>query len=170
MPAMKVYVESILPCGHERAWDEVQKSALLEEVAWPMITFGPAADGAAFPEHWQRGSSVRCRSYLFGLIPLGTRTLTFDRIDPATHEIDTIENDRLVRVWNHRISTQPTFDGQTRYSDEIEIHAGLLTLGVWLFASIFYRHRQHRWQKVAQRLESEPLETQTAWLEGAIAK
>jgi len=167
---MKVYVESILPCGHELAWAEVQKSALLEEVAWPIVTFLAAAGGEPFPERWEQGPPVRCRCYLFGLIPLGTHSLVFDRIDPAAHKIDTLETDWLVRVWNHRISTQPTGDGQTHYSDAVEIHAGLLTFGVWLFANAFYRYRQRRWRKVAQRLEAEHLETEAGFLVGAVVK
>jgi hypothetical protein len=47
---------------------------------------------------------------------------------------------------------RPLEAGTCRYSDEIEIDAGLLTPLVWLFARVFYGHRQRRWQKVAMRL------------------
>ena len=166
---MKVYVESVLPCAPQQAWDEVQKSALLKEVAWPLVVIRPVA-GETLPERWKLGPPVRCRSFLFGLIPLGTRTLIFDRIDPSLREIETRESDPLVRVWNHRVRVQPTSDGQTCYSDEIEIHAGLLTLGVWLFANAFYRHRQRRWRKVARRLDAQRLKTQAGGPEGGTAK
>jgi hypothetical protein len=36
------------------------------------------------------------------------------------------------------------FLGMTRYTDEVEIHAGLLTVPAWLFALAFYGHRQRR--------------------------
>jgi hypothetical protein len=32
----------------------------------------------------------------------------------------------------------------TRYTDQVEIHAGLLTVPAWLFAQAFYLHRQRR--------------------------
>jgi len=42
------------------------------------------------------------------------------------------------------------------YTDEIEIQAGWLTPGIWLFAQLFYRHRQRRWKAL---LRSEHLTT-----------
>jgi len=32
----------------------------------------------------------------------------------------------------------------TRYTDDVEIHAGPLTVPAWLFAQLFYFHRQRR--------------------------
>ena len=68
---MKVYVESVLQCPAERVWDEVQRPALLLEVIRPLFRFVPA-DGPQFPERWSEGATVRCKGYLFGVIPLGT--------------------------------------------------------------------------------------------------
>jgi hypothetical protein len=89
---------------------------------------------------------------LFGLVPLGTRTLVFERIDPECMEVQTRERDQLVRRWDHLIRLRSLDTGRCRYSDKIEIEAGWLTPLVWLFAAWFYRHRQRRWQTVARRL------------------
>jgi hypothetical protein len=150
---MRVYVESLLPCAPEAVWDEVQTSALLLEVARPLVVLRPV-DDAGFPERWRQDGTVRCRSYLFGVIPLGTRTLTHERVDPGQYEIQSREHDPLVRRWDHMIRVRPAAGGRTWYSDEIEIEAGLLTPVVWLFAQLFYRHRQRRWQTVARRLSA----------------
>jgi hypothetical protein len=149
---MRVHVESILPCDAQRAWAEVQKRALLDEVAWPIVVLRPAG-GGTLPERWFTGMTVRCQIYLFGLIPLGTRTLLFDRVDPVRMQIDTREYDPLVRRWDHRISAQPLAAGKCKYSDTIDIAAGWLTPMVWLFAILFYKHRQRRWRLVARRLQ-----------------
>jgi hypothetical protein len=148
---MRVYVESVLPCTPEQAWDEVQKSALLLEVMFPLARLVPV-DPVAFPERWQQGSPVRCKTYLFGFIPLGTRVLLFEGIDPEAREIQTREHDPLIRKWDHLIRVRPAAEGHCLYSDEIEIDAGVLTFLVWLFASWFYRHRHKRWRRVAKRL------------------
>jgi hypothetical protein len=148
---MRVYVESVLPCPPDAAWEEVQNSALLLEVTRPLVVIGPAA-GESLPERWRQGETVRCRSYLFGLIPLGTHTIVLERVDPDAREIQSREHDPLVRRWDHLVRVRATEDGQTRYSDEIEIEAGLLTPLVGMFARWFYRHRQRRWQAVARRL------------------
>ena len=150
---MRVFVESTLPCDADRAWAEVQTSALLREVASPLIAIRPLP-GDALPERWSASTTLRCRTYLFGLIPLGTRTLFFERIDSRLREIQTREKDLLVRRWDHRIHVVSLGSGRCRYSDEVEIDAGLLTPVVGLFARQFYRHRQRRWRAVAKRLQA----------------
>jgi hypothetical protein len=148
---MKVHVESVLDCPPEKVWDEVQKSSLLREVIRPLARVEPV-DAAAFPERWVEGTTVRCRSYLFGFIPLGTRTLFFERVDPAAWEIQSRERDPLIRKWDHLVRVREAAGGRALYSDDIDIDAGLLTVLVWLYAQWFYRHRQRRWRRVARRL------------------
>ncbi len=148
---MKVHVETHLDCAPHKVWAEVQRSALLLEVARPVVAVRPL-DGEQFPDRWQQGSTLQCRSYLFGLIPLGTRTLYFETIDDDAREIQTRERDRIVRTWDHLDSVQSAGDDSTLYSDDIEIEAGLLTPLVGLFAHCFYRHRQRRWRRFARRL------------------
>lgn len=147
---MRVYVESVYDCPPDRAWAEVQRPSLLLEVARPLIRLEPA--GAPFPDCWQQGATVRFRSYMFGFIPTGTRTVFFEIVDPRQRQIQTREHDRLVRHWDHLISVRATDDGRTRYSDEIEISGGPFAFFVWAFAMWFYRHRQRRWRRVARRL------------------
>jgi hypothetical protein len=83
---MKVVVESVLPCSAERAWDAVCTSGLLVGVASPLVAIR-AADDEALPPRWPAQRTVRVRSYLFGLIPLGTHVVYLERIDAAAREI-----------------------------------------------------------------------------------
>ena len=84
--------------------------------------------------------------------PLGYAKLKFERIDQNAGEMRTRESDQLCCRWDHCIRVKPLSNGQTGYSDTVEIDAGWLTPLVWLFARWFYRHRQRRWQKIAERL------------------
>lgn len=147
---MRVYVESELPCPPEAVWDEVSRSRLLKEVCSPLVSIHPVA-GEELPGEWVEGSTVRVRSYLFGFVPLGTRVIHFDRVDPTRREIATREHDPLVQHWNHTVRVRPAPNGDAIYRDEVEISAGLLTPLVWLFAQCLYRHRQRRWRGVARR-------------------
>ncbi len=148
---MRVVVESVLPCPAERAWGAVRTSRLLREVAAPVVDIRPAA-GGDLPEVWPEGRTLAVRCTLFGVLPLGTRALHFERIDPEAREIQTRESDPLVRRWDHLIRVEERPDGRCHYRDVIDIDAGRLTAAVWLFAQAFYRHRQRRWQRVARRL------------------
>jgi hypothetical protein len=149
---MTVFVQSVLPCSAVRAWGGVQTSALLFEVCHPLVAIRPVR-GQSLPQTWAEGLEVLCQPSVFGLIPLGTRSLIFERIDPQRFEIQTHETDSLVKRWDHLIRVQPIDDMRCRYSDRIEIDAGLLTLLVWAFAQVFYHYRQFRWQSVARRMQ-----------------
>jgi hypothetical protein len=149
---MEVYVESVLQCSPEAAWTEVQKSSLLLEVARPIVTI-QASGSPRLPERWEHHGVETVRSFLFGIVPLGTRVIYFERVDEDAREIQSRESDPLVRHWDHLVAVRETSDGRTRYSDRVQIEAGLLTPAVWLFAQCFYRHRQRRWQRVARRLQ-----------------
>jgi hypothetical protein len=148
---MRVRLETVLDCPVEGAWEAVQTSALLREVAAPLVRFRGVA-GEPLPERWQDGATVRLRSYLAGVVPLGVRTLEFRAVDGAARRIQTHERDPLVRRWDHRIELLEDGPHRTRYRDTVEIDAGVLTPLVWAFAQWFYRHRQRRWRAVARRL------------------
>jgi hypothetical protein len=148
---MKVDVSTELNCSAVKAWNEVQKSALLQQVIWPLARIA-SVDGRSFPERWTEGLTVQCRSYLFGFIPAGVRNLHFQRIDQVNFEILTLENDLLVKSWTHAISIKPLGQDRSIYRDVIDIDAGRLTALVWAWADWFYRHRQRRWRALAKCL------------------
>jgi hypothetical protein len=129
----------------------VRSSRLLLEVMAPLITIKPVA-GEELPAIWSQGEALRFRLYLFGIVPMGIRTILFERVDADAREIQTHETDPLVRRWDHLIHIRPAGIGRCQYRDEIVIEAGWLTGAVWLFAHWFYRRRQRRWQIVARRL------------------
>ncbi len=151
---MRVFIESLLPCDADLAWAAVQTSALFLEVAAPLVEIRPVA-GEQLPQRWPVGRAVRCRSYLFKFLPIGTRTLLFERIDQEAREIQTRESDPLIRRWDHLVRIRPAGDERCSYSDEIEIEASWRTPFVWFFAAWFYWHRQRRWRRVARRLVAE---------------
>jgi hypothetical protein len=152
---MRAFVQTKLPCAADQAWDRVQTLGLLREVCWPLVTLQPGAGETAIPERWESGATVSLRPRLFGMIPIGTRVLHWENIDAAAREMQTREYDPLIRRWDHRIHVEPVDGGSCSYTDDVEIDAGVLTLPVWLFAQLFYRHRQRRWKRVAKRLQQQ---------------
>ena len=145
---MKVDVSTPLECSAEAAWDEVQKSALLLHVIRPLATVTPT-EPPGFPERWREGMTVRCRTRLFGIIPIGVRTVHFHKVDHAAREMVIRESDPLVRRWDHTISVAPAGRMRSIYRDVIDLDAGVLTSVVWAWTSWFYRHRQRRWRALA---------------------
>jgi len=148
---VRVELETILDCSADVAWREVQTSRLLSDVCFPIVMFG-RVDGQGLPDQWPAGESIHCRSYLFGMIPLGKRRIQFERIDHEAREIQSRESDSLVARWDHLIRIAPLGPGQCVYRDEVDIEAGRRTGIVAWFARKFYSHRQRRWQDVARLL------------------
>jgi hypothetical protein len=147
---MVVDVSTILNCSAAKAWKEVQKSSLLRHVIWPLARIVPV--GAPFPERWSEGLTIQCKSFVFGVIPIGVRTLDFEKIDHKNYQIQTREHDPLIARWDHLISIKPLDDTRSIYRDTIDIDARNLTFVIGAWANWFYRHRQRRWRGLAKTL------------------
>jgi hypothetical protein len=147
---MIVDVSTVLNCSAAKAWNEVQKSSLLLDVIWPLARVVPV--GVPFPERWSEGLTIQCKSFVLGVIPIGVRTLHFEKIDHKEYQIQSREHDPLIARWDHLISIQPLEDTRSIYRDTIEIDAGSLTFVVGAWANLFYRYRQRRWRALAKIL------------------
>jgi hypothetical protein len=151
---MLVRVSTLLDCPPSKAWQEVQTSKLLDYVVSPLVKFIPVQP-SQFPLVWMDGKYL-VRLMLLGVIPFGRHWIVISRPTPmggSENQINELLDDGygdIISKWQHLISIQATSDGRTRYTDTIEIAAGVLTLGVWLYANLFYRHRQRRWRKLVQ--------------------
>ena len=147
---MIVDVSTILNCSAAKAWNEVQKSSLHRHVIRPLARLVPV--GAPLPERWSEGHTIQCKLFVFGVIPIGVRTLHIEKIDHKSYEIQSREHDPLIARWDHLVSIKPLADTQSIYRDTIDIDAGSLTFVVWAWANWFYRHRQRRWRALAKTL------------------
>lgn len=130
----------------EVAWEELQKPTLLEYVARPLMTFRFVGGR---PERWAVGEYAAALR-LFGILPLGQQVIGLEM--PATDGSQRRLRDngysRLIRTWDHMVVLDSTGAGQSTYTDEIRIEAGVLTPLVAVFAWVFYLHRQRRWRKL----------------------
>jgi hypothetical protein len=144
---MHIHVESVLPASVGCVWAALQRTETLQHVAAPVLRFR-AVEPDGLPSHWSEGVEANLRLYLFGFVPLGGHTIRLPVVDPDRGEIRSQESGRVAPVWNHTIRVSAVSDQATRYTDEVEIRAGVLTVFIWLFAHFFYRHRQRRWRKL----------------------
>jgi ligand-binding SRPBCC domain-containing protein len=142
---VRIFVETVLPAPADRVWEVLQRTETLQRVAAPLLQFR-AVESGGMPGLWREGTEARLRLYLFGLVPVGRHTVRVDVLDQERGEIHTRESGGMAPVWNHTIRIAAIGDGATRYSDAVEIRAGMRTPLVWLFAWFFYRHRQRRWR------------------------
>ncbi len=146
--ARKLTVRSTIPISIDTAWRNVKSPELLKFVAKGMISF-KSAEGE-FPKNWQMGKKYGAKMKVFGFLPFGgTHYLYIESIDNRDHIIRTKEWDKQAKVWNHTVRMKDLGDGTILYEDEIIIYGGSMTGFITGFAKRFYKHRQKRWQIVA---------------------
>lgn len=143
---MKIDLATDLPCSLEDAVAHVMSTRLLKYVAYPLVSFSPVT-GSSFPETWTEGTHwVRVK--LFGFLPFGRQAIVISRVSlPGGFAARDAGHSALIPVWDHLITIEPS-PGGVRYRDQVEVSARILTPLIWLFAQIFYRHRQRRWLRL----------------------
>jgi len=151
---MKLVVKTVLEAQVERVWAEVKTPRLLNYVAAPLIVFN-LIDPPTAPARWDDGRYLVGMRFL-GLMPIGRQWIITSTPRPEEqargvfHIRDNGVGD-IAKVWDHLIVIEAQADGRTSYRDEVEVKAGVLTFGVWLFAHWFYRHRQARWRRLIRK-------------------
>jgi hypothetical protein len=148
--AKKLIVHSEIPMEIEDAWENVKTPALLEFVAKGMIKFKSV--NGDFPKQWEVGKTYGAKMRVFGFIPFGgVHYLSIKKIDTENYTISTKEWDKGAKVWNHDVVMRDLGNGRIYYEDSITIYGGMMTGFITSFAKRFYKHRQKRWQIVAQQ-------------------
>src|SRR5690606_24160856 len=145
-----IKLTTALAARPERVWAEVQTSRLLQHVAAPLVRFR-AINPIELPEAWA-DASYEVQVLVFGWLSAGRQLVRISRSESGTARV--LRDDgsgQLARVWNHTIRVEPSPGGGTRYTDIVEVQAGVLTPFVWAFAQMFYRHRQRRWRALVER-------------------
>ncbi len=142
---MRAKITSILKSPADDVWPLVKKSSTLLYVTKGFLSFAGAEH---FPKEWREGTTENTRLLFFGFLPAWKHQVSFQKISDSDREMYTIERGGLVPTWNHFIKVEPLSDYICRYTDDVEIKAGMLTPLVWLFAKTFYHYRQLRWRSL----------------------
>ncbi len=143
-----VKVSSVFHADINEFWDKLQRLDTLQFIAAPF---------AAFELHektqvkWREGETFAFRLKLFGLFSLGTHTIRVVQFDKMTYTVYTIESNKSVPVWNHRIVLRKMDENTLHYTDEVELQAGWKSILVYWWSCTFYRHRQKKWRKLLEQ-------------------
>jgi hypothetical protein len=145
-----VHLATELPTDADRVWAAMCHPASFLYVCRGVIGF-PALIGRTEP--MRQGEKGTSWMWLFHVIPLSQHTIHVTDIDESTRSIRTREHGGFLRAWNHTLHVEPISASRCRYSDTVDIDAGILTPAVAKAALAIYAYRQRRWRKlVAQHL------------------
>jgi len=145
----QVIVTSDFGTNIENIWCKIQDIDTLREICKPKASFISCDDS---PLIWEEGRSFLFKMYLHKVIPIGKHTINVVKMDRVSREIDTNEYNKRVPIWNHYIKMEEISKNVTRYTDIVDLYAGLFTsLAAW-WTLRFYKHRQRKWQKIAKMM------------------
>ncbi len=142
---MIAHISTNFYCTEEELWKKILQPKSLQFVAFPILSFKPLVN-SDFDGEWVVGKHYDLKMYFLTFVPLGFHRINIVKIDKKSNIIESQESGSLVSVWNHTIHFGQLDQDKLIYADEIEVKAGWLTMAIWLFAQIFYRHRQRRWK------------------------
>lgn len=153
---MKVSRSTIIDLSAEIVWSQVQAARLLDHIAWPLMRFIPV--GSEPLAHFKQGGRYLVKLRLLGMLPFGTQWIATSVHQPERGAWPKRLRDNgysaLIRQWDHWITISPDGKDRTRYSDDVEISAGIMTPFIWAFAYVFYWHRQRRWRVLARSMQA----------------
>lgn len=143
-----VHVETILPTSADRVWSAMLSPATFLYVCKGLFGF-PALAGRTEDLHMgERGTGWL---FAFHVIPAYRHTIEVVEVDPDTGTIRTREHGGLLKAWNHTLHVESLGEHISRYSDTVDIDAGIATGLVVAVATGIYRYRQRRWRKLVRR-------------------
>ena len=147
---MKLSISTNLNIPIKTVWEYLETPKLLLYVTNPLVQFTPI-NPSDLPKIWEEKKYL-VRTKFLKLVPLGKQYIVITKDPNGTWLRDNGFGD-LAQKWDHLITLESIDTNTTKYTDTVEIKAGILTLGVWIFASIFYRFRQLQWRKLATNKE-----------------
>lgn len=143
-------MQTQLDAPFDRIWDEVNRSRLLQYVAWSLVRF-QSVDPSGLPAEWLPGK-YEVHMLVFGVLPLGRQwiVISHPQTELPIRELLDDGHGQIITQWRHLIRVEPVGSKSTCYTDNLNVRAGLLTPIVWLWAVMFYAHRQRRWRKLVE--------------------
>jgi len=140
---MIVVIKTIFNKPPEEVWHYLKKRDTFLYITRGILGF---TGSEGWPDEFYGGIKIKTRLLLFHFLPLWKHNLRVVRMDKNSFELYSNESGGPIKIWNHLISIKAIEENKSLYTDQVEIVAKIFTLFIWLFANIFYRYRQFRWE------------------------
>lgn len=145
---MKATIRSTFPLPLKDVRALTMRPTTMQTIAHPVLKFSPVQP-KELPDEWKPNEVYRVNLCSLQIIPLGWYDIkiTIEEDTPTLCVARDRGHGRFITIWDHVITLERRGD-ETAYTDSVDVHAGILTPLVYVFAQFFYRHRQRRWKKI----------------------
>lgn len=134
-------------------WPLSRPCALAQKPALFAYAVHPLLRATGLPDRFDGagvGTELSARIWWLGVIPSWRHRLRVTAIEAT--ELRTTERGGPLRRWDHTLTFEPRGPRACRYTDTIELDAGLATPIAWCRAQLLFRWRQRRWRQLARVL------------------
>jgi len=147
---IKIIISSTLNNSAEKIWERILNIETLIEICKPMATFKSVTNEKNIK--WELNKEYVFTLFIYGLLPFGKHKILLEKLDKENKIILSKEHNNIVRIWNHKILMENSGENIIKYTDEVEIYAGIFTFFVAIWAKMFYKHRQKKWETISKLL------------------
>ena len=147
---IKIIISSTLNNSAEKIWNKLLSIETLIEICKPMATFKSKLNEKEIK--WKINKEYIFKLFIYGFIPFGDHKIILKILDEENKIILSNEYNKIVKIWNHLIIMENLGENEIKYTDEVEIYAGIFTLFTAIWAKLFYKHRQKKWKRISMLL------------------
>jgi len=147
---IKIIISSTLYNSAEKIWNKLLNIETLIEICKPMATFKSKLNEKEMK--WEINKGYIFKLFIYGFIPFGDHKIILKKLDKENKIILSNEYNKIVKIWNHLIIMENLGENEIKYTDEVEIYAGIFTLFTAIWAKLFYKHRQKKWKRISMLL------------------
>lgn len=153
--ARKHTISRVYPVSAEVLWQDILDPRALAESMTGALSYSGLPEDPVF-----EGQRIVVSIKRWGWLPLGQWTIDVIRRDDERFILESAEHGGLIRRYRHRLEVEPLGDTEARYTDYLDVDAGILTDLVFpTFVALYtVRHEQRR----ARLLAARPLQTEAA--------
>ena len=144
---IKIIISSTLNNSAEKIWNKLLNIETLIEICKPMATFKSNLNEKEMK--WEIDKEYIFKLFIYGFIPFGNHKIILKKLDKENKIILSNEYNKIVKIWNHLIFMENVGENEVKYTDEVEIYAGIFTLFTAIWAKLFYKHRQKKWKRIS---------------------
>jgi len=144
---IKIIISSTLNNSAEKIWNKLLNIETLIEICKPMATFKSNLNEKEMK--WEIDKEYIFKLFIYGFIPFGNHKIILKKLDKENKIILSNEYNKIVKIWNHLIFMENVGENEIKYTDEVEIYAGIFTLFTAIWAKLFYKHRQKKWKRIS---------------------
>lgn len=139
-------ISRIYPVSAETLWNDILDPRALDEAMDGAVTYDGLPSEPVF-----EGQTIEVSIKRWGWLPMGRWTMEIVRRDDENLILESREFGNIVRSYRHRLEVEALDDETAKYTDFLELDAGIFTALVFpMFRSMYEQRHDERLKRLVR--------------------